>query len=39
MSLIIIGFVYVPVPYRNNFILILITGIPNEPLRIIISDT
>ncbi|KHG14253.1 Putative respiratory burst oxidase H -like protein [Gossypium arboreum] len=27
------------VPSRNNFILILIVGIPNEPLGIIISDT
>ncbi|KHG30549.1 Uncharacterized protein 15.0 kDa protein in GTA-P79 intergenic region [Gossypium arboreum] len=30
---------YIPVPSRNNFILILIVGIPNEPLEIIISDT
>ncbi|KHG13827.1 hypothetical protein F383_16667 [Gossypium arboreum] len=30
---------YIPVPSRNNFILILIVGIPNEPLKIIISDT
>ncbi|KHG29655.1 hypothetical protein F383_14490 [Gossypium arboreum] len=30
---------YLPVPSRNNFILILIIDIPNEPLGIIISDT
>ncbi|KHG09189.1 Solute carrier family 22 member 15 [Gossypium arboreum] len=30
---------YIPVQSRNNFILILIIGIPDEPLRIIISDT
>ncbi|KHG04829.1 hypothetical protein F383_28850 [Gossypium arboreum] len=30
---------YVPLPSRNNFILIIIIDIPNEPLRIIISDT
>ncbi|KHG26089.1 hypothetical protein F383_10758 [Gossypium arboreum] len=30
---------YTSVPSRNNFILFLIIGIPNEPLRIIISDT
>ncbi|KHG07937.1 hypothetical protein F383_35195 [Gossypium arboreum] len=30
---------YIPVPSRNNFILILIIDIPNEPLGIIISDT
>ncbi|KHG10076.1 hypothetical protein F383_07613 [Gossypium arboreum] len=30
---------YIPVPSRNNFILILIVDIPNKPLRIIISDT
>ncbi|KHG24450.1 Glycerol-1-phosphate dehydrogenase [NAD(P)+] [Gossypium arboreum] len=26
---------YIPVPFRNSFILILIIDIPNEPLRII----
>ncbi|KHG03160.1 hypothetical protein F383_27889 [Gossypium arboreum] len=30
---------YITVPSRNNFILILIIDIPNEPLGIIISDT
>ncbi|KHG09955.1 Very long-chain specific acyl-CoA dehydrogenase-2C mitochondrial [Gossypium arboreum] len=30
---------HIPVPSRNGFILILIFGIPNEPLGIIISDT
>ncbi|KHF98901.1 Urease accessory UreD [Gossypium arboreum] len=30
---------YISVPSRNNFILILIVSIPNEPLGIIISDT
>ncbi|KHG26764.1 Uncharacterized protein 15.0 kDa protein in GTA-P79 intergenic region [Gossypium arboreum] len=30
---------YILVPSRNNFILILIIGIPNEPLEIIILDT
>ncbi|KHG01634.1 hypothetical protein F383_22713 [Gossypium arboreum] len=30
---------YVPIPSRNNFILILIIDIPNEPLEIIILDT
>ncbi|KHG17698.1 hypothetical protein F383_22662 [Gossypium arboreum] len=30
---------YIPIPSRTNFILILIIGIPNEPLGIIISDT
>ncbi|KHG06178.1 hypothetical protein F383_32210 [Gossypium arboreum] len=30
---------YIPVPFRNNFILILIASIPNESLGIIISDT
>ncbi|KHG19999.1 hypothetical protein F383_08631 [Gossypium arboreum] len=30
---------YIPVPSQNNFILILIFDIPNEPLEIIISDT
>ncbi|KHG20349.1 hypothetical protein F383_31113 [Gossypium arboreum] len=30
---------YIPVPSRNNFILILIVDKPNEPLEIIIVDT
>ncbi|KHG23220.1 hypothetical protein F383_30080 [Gossypium arboreum] len=30
---------YIPVPSRNNFILILIIDIPNKPLGIIILDT
>ncbi|KHG04125.1 hypothetical protein F383_28493 [Gossypium arboreum] len=30
---------YIPIPSHNNFILILIVNIPNEPLRILISDT
>ncbi|KHG21374.1 Solute carrier family 22 member 15 [Gossypium arboreum] len=30
---------HIPVPSRNGFIYILILGIPNEPLRIKISDT
>ncbi|KHG25389.1 hypothetical protein F383_32720 [Gossypium arboreum] len=30
---------YIPVPSCNSFILILIIGIPNEPLKIIIPDT
>ncbi|KHG20129.1 hypothetical protein F383_24483 [Gossypium arboreum] len=30
---------YIPVPSRINFILILLFGIPNEPLGIIMSDT
>ncbi|KHF98526.1 DNA-directed RNA polymerase subunit beta' [Gossypium arboreum] len=38
-ELIIISFKYILVPSRNNFILILIFVIPNEPLRIIMSDT
>ncbi|KHG10939.1 hypothetical protein F383_14269 [Gossypium arboreum] len=39
MNLTIISFMYILVPSRNNFVLILIVGIPNELLRIIISDT
>ena len=38
-ELIITSFKYIPIPSRNNFILILIVGIPNEPLEIIMSDT
>ncbi|KHG23718.1 hypothetical protein F383_07157 [Gossypium arboreum] len=38
-ELLIISFKYIPIPSRNNFILILIFIIPNEPLRIIISNT
>ncbi|KHG19904.1 Glucoside xylosyltransferase 1 [Gossypium arboreum] len=38
-ELIIISFKYIPVPYRNNFILITIFVILNEPLGIIMSDT
>ncbi|KHG20668.1 Uncharacterized protein 15.0 kDa protein in GTA-P79 intergenic region [Gossypium arboreum] len=30
---------YIPVPSRNNFILILIADLLNKPLEIIISDT
>ncbi|KHG04319.1 hypothetical protein F383_03890 [Gossypium arboreum] len=30
---------YIPVSSRNNFILILLVGIPNEPFGIIMSDT
>ncbi|KHG23059.1 hypothetical protein F383_00348 [Gossypium arboreum] len=30
---------YIPVPFRNDFKLILIVDILNEPLRIIIMDT
>ncbi|KHG23588.1 Protein MAK11 [Gossypium arboreum] len=30
---------YISVPSHNNFILILIVDIPNEPLKIIILDT
>ncbi|KHF99445.1 hypothetical protein F383_16710 [Gossypium arboreum] len=30
---------YIPVPSRNDFILILIVDIPNEPLGILMSDT
>ncbi|KHG28062.1 hypothetical protein F383_11605 [Gossypium arboreum] len=38
-NLMIISFMHIPVSSRNGFILILIFNIPNEPLRIIISDT
>ncbi|KHG15843.1 hypothetical protein F383_23710 [Gossypium arboreum] len=38
-KLLIISFKYIPVPSRNNFLLILIFIVPNEPLGIIISDT
>ncbi|KHG05300.1 Nuclear cap-binding subunit 1-A [Gossypium arboreum] len=38
-DLIIISFMYIPLPPHNNFIVILLVGIPNDPLRIIISDT
>ncbi|KHG01444.1 hypothetical protein F383_32091 [Gossypium arboreum] len=30
---------YIPVPTHNNFVLILIVDIPNEPLGILILDT
>ncbi|KHG02493.1 hypothetical protein F383_26446 [Gossypium arboreum] len=30
---------YIPIPSHNDFILILIIDIPNEPLGIIMSDT
>ncbi|KHG11655.1 hypothetical protein F383_12392 [Gossypium arboreum] len=30
---------HIPIPTHNGFILILIFGIPNEPLRITLSDT
>ncbi|KHG30108.1 Secretory phospholipase A2 receptor [Gossypium arboreum] len=36
MNLIIISFMHIPVSSLNNFILILIFDIPNEPLKIII---
>ncbi|KHG11008.1 hypothetical protein F383_11817 [Gossypium arboreum] len=39
MNLIVISFMYIPVPSRNDFILIHIVDIPNEPLKIIMSDT
>ncbi|KHG30521.1 hypothetical protein F383_16182 [Gossypium arboreum] len=38
-KLLIISFKYIPVPHSNNFILILIFVVPNEPFEIIISNT
>ncbi|KHG14389.1 hypothetical protein F383_04553 [Gossypium arboreum] len=39
-ELLIISFKYIPIQSRNNLILILIfVIIPNEPLRILISNT